>query len=127
MKDKQNNFLFILAQSPLLPQSQGNYPHSVGVSKGATLLIVTQFERQIECFHEGEGLTRAGQKLEEGTMIIRCRRTNFWMSLALPCRCTPSDTAMWLAPFDTCPVHAPNSSDIRPSSVPSKCEGIRSI
>ena len=48
MKDKQYNFLFILAMSPILPQRQGYYPHSVGVSLGATLLIVAQFERQID-------------------------------------------------------------------------------
>ena len=69
MKDKQNNILFTL--SPLLPQRQGYYPHSVGVTQGPTLLIVANFERKIEGFHEGEGLTKARQKLE-GAMIIRC-------------------------------------------------------
>ena len=71
MKDKQKNFLFILALSPLLPQRQGYYPHSVGVSQGTILLIVAQFEQQIEGFHEGEGLMKAEQKVE-GARIIRC-------------------------------------------------------
>ena len=71
MKDKLNHFLFVLALSPLFPQRQGYYPHSVGVSQGANLLIVAQFERQVEYFHEGEGLMKARQKLD-GAMIIRC-------------------------------------------------------
>ena len=72
MNDKQNNFLLILATSSLLPQRQGYCPHSVGVSQGATLLIVAQFEQQIEGFR-GEDLTKPRQKLE-GSRIMRCRR-----------------------------------------------------
>ena len=38
----KKKLLLILALSPLLPQRQGYYPHSVGVSQGATLFIVAQ-------------------------------------------------------------------------------------
>ena len=62
MKDKQNNFLLILALSPLLRHRQGYYSHSVGVSQGVTLLILAKFERQIEGFHERKSLTKARQK-----------------------------------------------------------------
>ena len=39
--------LLILALSPFLPQRQGYYPHSVGVSQGAILLIVARLHRHL--------------------------------------------------------------------------------